>query len=119
MAHALGGYLDLAHGMCNALLLEHVVRFNFAAAADRYSMVGRVMGLPMEGVTTEERQLRLTEALADFCRQVGIHQRLKDVGVSLHDIPLLAGNALRDPCLATNPLQPLLREVEIIYEQAF
>ncbi len=45
MAHSLGGYLDLPHGECNALLLEHVVAFNFDAASKRYRLIGKAMGL--------------------------------------------------------------------------
>lgn len=118
MAHALGGYLNLAHGECNAILLEHVVRFNFDAAADRYGTVGQTIGLPLEGLTIEEQKAMLMETLVDFRRQVGIHQRLGDVGVSPADIPQLARNAFADPCLATNPIQPTLEEIEAIYERA-
>ncbi len=118
MAHALGGYLNLAHGECNAILLEHVVRFNFDAAADRYGTVGQTIGLPLAGLTIEEQKAMLMETLVDFRRQVGIHQRLGDVGVSPADIPQLARNAFADPCLATNPIQPTLEEIEAIYERA-
>jgi alcohol dehydrogenase class IV len=48
MAHSLGGFLDLPHGECNALLLEHVIDFNFDAAIERYVSIGRVMGLEVD-----------------------------------------------------------------------
>jgi alcohol dehydrogenase class IV len=37
MAHSLGGLMDLPHGQCNALLLDHVIAYNFDAAPDRYA----------------------------------------------------------------------------------
>ena len=44
MAHALGGLLDLPHGECNALLLPHVVRYNYDAAPARFRAVGEALG---------------------------------------------------------------------------
>jgi alcohol dehydrogenase class IV len=116
MAHALGGRLDLPHGDCNAILLERVVRFNFPAAAERYRAVGRAMGLHMEGSPSDGE--KLAEALAHFRRGVGIDQRLGLLGVTPADIPDMARKAFQDPCLATNPAQPTVRDIEVIYEQA-
>jgi alcohol dehydrogenase len=116
MAHALGGRLDLAHGDCNAILLEHVVRFNFAVAAERYRTVGRVMGLDMEGSAADGE--RLAEELGQFLRRVSSHQTLGQLGVRPADIPDMARKAFQDPCLATNPAQPTVREIEVIYGQA-
>jgi alcohol dehydrogenase class IV len=50
MAHSLGGLLDLPHGMCNSLLLHHVVDFNYQAAPDRYNRVGMAMGVELDGL---------------------------------------------------------------------
>ncbi|MBI5581646.1 MAG: iron-containing alcohol dehydrogenase [Deltaproteobacteria bacterium] len=116
MAHALGGRLDMAHGDCNAILLEHVVLFNFAAAAERYRAAGRAMGLDLEGLPTDGA--RLADALSQFRRGVGIHQTLGQMGVRPGDIPAMAHDAFNDPCLATNPTQPTLRDIEVLYEQA-
>jgi len=117
MAHALGGRLDLPHGECNAILLEHVVRFNFAAAADRYRAVGRAFGLHMEGSISDGE--RLAEAFAHFRQRVGIDQSLGLLGMTPVDIPDMALKAFQDPCLATNHTQPTVHDIEVIYEQAF
>lgn len=117
MAHALGGRLDLPHGECNAILLEHVVRFNFAAAADRYRAVGRAFGLHMEGSISDGE--RLAEAFAHFRQRVGIDQSLGLLGMTPVDIPDMALKAFQDPCLATNHAQPTVHDIEVIYEQAF
>ncbi len=116
MSHALGGRLDLLHGECNAVLLEHVVHFNFDAVADRYRTAGRAMGVEMRG--SHDDKARLAEALVRFRRGVGIHQTLGQLGVKHADIPDMARKAFQDPCLATNPRQPTLREIEEIYERA-
>ncbi len=114
MAHSLGGYLDLPHGECNSILLEHVLQFNFDAAPDRYRTIGQLLGLPPKNSTPAA----LVEIIADFRRQVGISQRLADIGVLPAAIPQLAQNAFNDPCLATNPIQPTPQEIEAIYERA-
>jgi alcohol dehydrogenase len=116
MAHALGGRLDLPHGECNALLLEHVVRFNYAVAAERYRHVGQAMGLDM--VSSPTAGDLLPEAFGQFRRRVGIQETLGQLGVVPADISDLARKAFHDPCLATNPVQPTVREIEAIYERA-
>lgn len=116
MAHALGGLLDMAHGDCNAILLEHVVNFNFPYASDRYRQIGRIFGLDMSG--TEGDRKKLTTALHEFAKRVGINQTLGELGLKKSDIPALAEKAIHDPCLVTNPAQPSQRQIEEIYEQA-
>jgi alcohol dehydrogenase len=116
MAHALGGRLDLPHGECNALLLEHVVRFNYAVIAERYRHVGQAMGLDM--VSSPTAGDLLPEAFGQFRRRVGIQETLGQLGVVPADIPDLARKAFHDPCLATNPVQPTVVEIEAIYERA-
>jgi alcohol dehydrogenase len=116
MAHALGGLLDLPHGDCNAILLEYVVRFNFVAVAGRYRSVGQAMGVDMRGSPADGEVL--AEALGRFRRLVGIHETLGRLGVTLGDIPDMAHKAFHDPCLATNPTQPNVRDIELLYEQA-
>lgn len=118
MAHCLGGVLDLAHGECNAVLLEHVVDYNFKSAPDKYQKIGATMGAYMTYPAPDARKAALLEDLAIFRKKVGINQRLSDLGVNASDIPRLSENAYNDPCLATNPRQPTIPEIEKIYEKA-
>ncbi len=118
MAHSLGGLLDLAHGECNALLLEHVVNYNFDSARERYAQIGLTMGLPMKGLNAVEQKIRLIAALAALRRDVNLAHPLRDLGVASEDIPVLAQNALLDPCIATNPCTPTREDIAQIYESA-
>ncbi|HJV94240.1 MAG TPA: alcohol dehydrogenase-like regulatory protein ErcA [Azonexus sp.] len=118
MAHSLGGYLDLPHGECNALLLEHVVRFNISKAADRYRRVGEAMGIDLRGMTERERAKRITEALAKMRQRLGIVDSLATRGVRTADIPELASHAIKDACLVTNPRHASLADVQSIYSDA-
>jgi alcohol dehydrogenase class IV len=118
MAHSLGGLLDLPHGMCNAILLEHVVAFNYRYSPERYGRVAQKMGIPVAGLNTEDAAKALVEGIAGLRRIAGVTERLSDLGMRKEYIPQLAVNALRDACLVTNPAMPRLEDVETIYEQA-
>jgi alcohol dehydrogenase class IV len=119
LAHSLGGLLDLPHGECNALLLPHVVDFNFAAAPERYIAMGSALDIDFRGMTSEQSRRRLVEFLVTLRRELGIEGRLVNRGLRTAEIPALAHNALRDPCNATNPRHPSRRDLEVILEEAY
>jgi len=118
MAHSLGGLLDVPHGECNAILLNHVVAYNFPNATGRYTKVGETMGLKLEGLTPGEVQKRVIQAIINLKTKVGVSSCLSDHGTKMSDIPQLAEKALADPCMVTNPRIPNKRDIEVIYEEA-
>ena len=118
MAHGLGGLLDLPHGECNALLLEHVVAFNFSAATKRYCRIAETLGIDTNGRTESRIKQALLSRIHDLRKAAGIGNSLSQCGVSSSDIPLLARNAIHDACMVTNPCQPSIRDIEAIYEAA-
>jgi alcohol dehydrogenase class IV len=118
MAHALGGLMDLPHGECNAMLLGHVVNFNFDSSPERYSRIAEAFGLRLEGLPSEEIKKQLVSAIQAFRQRAGLSHSLQDYGVSQNDIHLLAQHAFHDPCMVTNPVQPAVEDIERIYEQA-
>lgn len=119
MAHSLGGLLDLPHGECNALLLEHVLDFNHAGAVARYAAVAEAFGLDVRDDSPSEQKSRLVEALHAFRRSVGLGHGLEAIGVKHADIAQLARYAQADPCVVTNPIQPSIEDIAQIYERAF
>jgi alcohol dehydrogenase len=118
LAHSLGGYLDLPHGECNALLLEHVVRFNIAKATDRYKQIAEAIGLDVLGLTERERAKRITDALSQLRGRLGIVDSLARRGVRTADIPDLAFHAYNDACLVTNPRHAKIDDIKAIYGEA-
>ncbi len=118
MAHSLGGYSDLPHGECNALLLEHVAEFNFDACPEQYTAIGHLLRSPGSGGTFPGAKEELVHSLHTLRESLGVTDRLSDLGVTKKDIPELAKKALRDPCLATNPKKMTLEDIERIYERA-
>jgi alcohol dehydrogenase class IV len=118
MAHSLGGYKDLPHGECNALLLPHVTDFNFTAAPDRFRIIAETMGLDSRGMSPSEIRTWLVTALTDLCNSLGIKDGLASRGIRAGDIPVLSDKAVLDPCLVTNPKTASKRDVQVIYEEA-
>lgn len=116
MAHSLGGFLDLPHGECNTILLDHVINFNFNASPKRYENIARAMGLKTVEVSSCNE---LTGAIREIKEAIGVTATLSDLGVAAEDLAILAEHAMADPCLATNPKQPTNEEVISIYESAF
>ena len=118
MSHSLGGYLDLPHGLCNAILLEHVIDFNYAAAEDKFKIVADTVGIDTRGMDRNQIKQRLLRQVQGLKQEVGLTQRLRESGVSSSDIPELSKKALKDPCILTNPRKSNKRDVEVVYEEA-
>jgi alcohol dehydrogenase class IV len=118
LSHSLGGFLDLAHGECNALLLEHVVRFNMEASHERYVRIGEAMGIDMRGMAAGERAKRIIAELGALRARVGITETLSARGVRSADIPELASHAIDDACVVTNPRRVNLADLKAIYGDA-
>jgi len=118
LAHSLGGYLDMPHGECNALLLDHVVRFNFESSPDRYQKIAQAMNLETRGMTVRERTNQITEALRTMRNKIGIVDGLAARGVRAADISELAGHAVKDACVVTNPRYVGIDDATVIYGEA-
>lgn len=118
MAHGIGGLLDLPHGECNSVLLDHVMAFNFNAAAEKYKIIGEAMGLDLRGMNTTETKKAILSYVNNLRKSVGIDKTLSKMGVKLSDIPWLSQNALKDVCIYTNPRKATERDIEVIYEEA-
>ena len=116
MAHSLGGYSDLPHGECNALLLEHVAEFNYEACPERYDTISALL---QDSSGPKKGKAALTETLRSMRESLGVTDRLSDLGVKRNDLTALAKKAIRDPCLATNPRKMTTGDIEAIYAKAF
>lgn len=118
MSHSLGGFLDLPHGLCNAMLVEHVVAYNYPAAEERFRVVASQMGLDVRGLNGRQVKQKLLGRIIELKQQVGLQQSLGQLGVKATDIPILSRKAVKDPCLLTNPRKSSQRDVESVYAEA-
>ncbi|TKJ70620.1 L-threonine dehydrogenase [Pseudomonas sp. CFBP13508] len=119
MAHQLGGYYDLPHGVCNAVLLPHVQSFNALVCADRLRDVAHAMGADIRGFSAEEGAQAAINTIRNLAKDVEIPGGLRELGAKLSDIPVLAANALKDACGLTNPRSADQRQIEEIFRNAF
>jgi alcohol dehydrogenase class IV len=118
MSHSLGGFLDLPHGLCNAVLVEHVVAFNYSSAPDRFKVIAETLGIDCRGLNHRQISGRLVEHLIALKHAIGFHETLGLHGVSTADIPFLSQHAMDDPCILTNPRESSQRDVEVVYGEA-
>lgn len=115
MAHQLGGFYDLPHGVCNAVLLPHVQRFNSTAAAGRLRDVAAAMGVEVKNMSEQEGAQACIKAIQKLASKVNIPAGLRHLNVKEEDIHELAANALKDACGFTNPIQATHAEIMAIY----
>ncbi len=118
MAHQLGGFYDLPHGVCNAILLPHVQAFNASVSAARLGDVARAMGVDTAGLDADAAAQACLQAIRQLSADVGIPSGVAQLGAKEEDIPTLAANAMKDACGFTNPRVPTFDEVCEIFRAA-
>lgn len=136
MAHKLGAFHHLPHGVANALMLEEVIRFNSAEAPTkmgtfsqydhphtmaRYAEVADYLGLG--GKNDEEKVEKLINALNGLKERVGIKKCIKDYNIDENDflsrLDDMVEQAFDDQCTGANPRYPLMSEIKQMYLNAY
>ncbi|NDY55311.1 iron-containing alcohol dehydrogenase [Desulfovibrio sulfodismutans] len=119
MAHSLGGFLDLPHGQCNAILLDHVTAYNYSSAPGRYTDIAKILGAHIEpDMAEDEKKQAVVAALRALKTAAGVDQTLSDLGVRPSELAELSAKAINDPCMITNPRQPTVEDIRSLYEAA-
>ena len=119
MAHSLGAYFDTPHGLANALLLPHVLRFNGKVCPELFRNMGNAFGLDMEGTTDEEAVNKVADAVQQLAIKLHIPQTLKEIGIPKEMLPTLAEQALHDACTPGNPIEVTKEDILAIYQEAY
>ncbi len=136
MAHKLGSYHHLPHGMANALLLPYVMRFNAVEAPTkmgtfpqydhpvclhRYAEVADMLGI--KGKNDEEKLDKLIKKLDDLRKEVGLPESIKAAGVPedkfMEQLDAMCRDAFDDQCTGANPRYPLISEIKQMYLDAY
>ncbi|WP_041277630.1 iron-containing alcohol dehydrogenase [Desulfotalea psychrophila] len=124
MAHQLGGFYDLPHGECNAILLPHVSRFNLIAKVGRYAKIAELLGEDITGLSQRDAAELAIQSIEQLAQDVGIPAGLKELGrrygkdVEEKDIDIMTANAQKDACGLTNPRGLRDADVKAIYKAA-
>ena len=119
MAHQLGGYYNLPHGVCNAILLPYVEEFNIIGNMNRFRDIAEAMGIDTAHMTTTEAAAACIDAIRLISRQIGIPNNLRVLGVKPEDFEIMAENAQKDVCCLTNPRKATKEQVIEIYRRAY
>ncbi len=136
MAHKLGAFYHLPHGVANALMIEEVLRFNACEAPtkmgtfsqydhphtlERYAEVADALGLG--GDTDNEKLENLINAVNSLKKRIGIKDTIKDYGVDekefLSKLDEMTEQAFDDQCTGANPRYPLMSEIKQMYLNAY
>ncbi|MBQ5399293.1 MAG: bifunctional acetaldehyde-CoA/alcohol dehydrogenase [Ruminococcus sp.] len=136
MAHKLGAFHHIAHGIANALMLEQVMRFNAAEVPTkmgtfpqyayphtkrRYAEVAEYLGLG--GKDDDEKLENLIKAVNDLKARIGIKETIRDYGVDekvfLDTLDDMVEQAFDDQCTGANPRYPLMSEIKEMYLKAY
>ena len=115
LAHKIGGELHIDHGLANAILLPYVIQFNYQAAAEKFSVIEKTLGINS-----------LANAIRELNQKINIPANFKDIDwleitadYFEEIVDRMAQNALQDPCTLTNPLKPTVEDMKELYRNSF
>ena len=116
MAHPLSALYDTPHGVACATILPTVLEYNAESTGEKYREIARAMGVEgVDAMTQEEYRKAAVQAVRQLGIDVGIPQKVSEVGVKDEDIRFLAESAMADACTPGNPKDPTLEDVEALY----
>jgi alcohol dehydrogenase class IV len=102
MAHALGGMFGLHHGLANAILLPHGMRFNLPVAAPRYREAAEAFGLDLRGKDDRQIGEMAIRAVEDFVAKIGLPRRLSELNIPQESLEQAARLAVGDMAMRSN-----------------
>ena len=120
LAYPLGGHYHVAHGITNALVLPHVLRFNADACQDAYAELAVAAFPHLAECPVDQLASAFVHELVVIAKEVAVPQRLRDVGVDRSHLSMLANDAMKQTrLLVNNPKHLTLADAMSIYEAAW
>lgn len=118
MAHQLGAVYDTPHGIANAILLPHVMKYNGEVCYERFRDILIALGEPAKNMSKEGVIYTMVQKIKELSASVGITQTVSDVGGREEDLEMLAKKAMNDACTPGNPRTPSVEDIIKIYREA-
>jgi maleylacetate reductase len=103
LCHALGGSAGVPHGVANAIILPHAMRFNLSVTVQQLAPAAAAMGISLEGKSAEAAVEEAVQRIYELIGRMNLPQHLRDVGVHEADLPQLAQVALQSRAVQSNP----------------
>ena len=120
LAYPIGGHYKVPHGLSNALVLPHVLRFNAQVAPQAYAALLPHVFPDLPAMSVAEAALQFAESMADLSRACGLEQGLRDMGIAREALPILARDAMNQTRLLVNNPRPVDEAAALkIYEAAW
>ena len=119
LAHPLSTVAGMHHGLTNAILLPHVMRFNLPAVPERFTDLASALGIIAPGLSREDMAHGAISAIEQLNHEIGIPPRLRDAGVREEMIPVMVPLAMQDGCRLLNPRPTSAQDMETLYRAAF
>jgi len=119
MAHPLGAYYDIPHGVANALLLPIVMEYNTKSSISKYAEIARAMGIYVNNLSLVEAAQAAVQAVKNLAIEVGIPEKLNLLNVKEEDLERLAQSAFEDVCTPGNPRDVTVQDILELYKKAF
>jgi len=120
LEYPMGGALHCSHGAGNGLLLPYVMRFNLPARKEAFGRIASLLGQDVDGLSIDEAAHSAIEAVEDLRREIGIPERIRDLGGREDQLPGFAEKAFAlDRLKGVNPREATLEDLEQILCTAF
>jgi len=119
MAHPLGAFYDIPHGVANALLLPIVMQYNAGSAVEKFGDIAKALGVDVKGLSKEEAAQAAVDAVENLSILLGIPEKLSDLNVKKEDLERLAQSAFNDVCTPGNPRTATVEDILELYKKAF
>lgn len=119
VAHALGGYCGVPHGLANAIILPYGIEYNIDFSAAQYAHAAKAWGIPVEAGKESNAIHKLIDELKKLIADLQIPARLRDAGVKEEDLAKVAEDSMMDGSMYNNPREATQEDVEGILQKAF
>lgn len=119
LAHSLSTVAGMHHGLTNAILLPHVMRFNLPVVTERLGDLAAALGVDTRSMTPDDAAHSAITAIEQLNADINIPPRLRDAGVREEMIPKMVPLAMEDGCRLLNPRPTSAEDMEMLYRAAF
>jgi alcohol dehydrogenase class IV len=119
LAHQLSTEADVHHGVANAIMLPHVMRYNIPNAQEELVQIARALGEKVDNLSPAEAAQQACAGVSRLSSSIGLPSRLREVGVKENQIPAMAEKAMGDWCHPFNPRACTKDDMAALYRAAY
>lgn len=119
ISHSLGGVFNIPHGIANAALLPFVIKFNLSACPEKMRDIAIALGADVSQLSTEEAAHKTLEIIIELNQSLNIPLNIKELGVSLDQLPKLVNDSMRSGNILRNPRLTNSNDIKTIIEHAY